>query len=162
MNEIRPEAKRMIDALDKQDAKDQIHDVMPIVELDVGDLYNTQFGQVPVQSKIRALPYLNPEKTPVVGIRAYVLVNVYADGTAIAIHKAWKYAYSEKEPTLDGCPVKKQGKNECVVKFYLLGCKHEYEERNDLAIDYNITLLSMDHFVICKKCAHHYVVNSSD
>ena len=165
---ISEKAQQMIDVLDKQDVmleKGEMVDVMPIVELNVQDLYRTSFGTQPVESKTRKLPYLNPDKRQTgAWSHAYVQVHVYQDGTAIAIHKGWLYAYSENEMTLDGCPKKapKPMTNECVVKFYLLGCNHEYEEQSHHAKDYGVTLLSMDHLHVCKKCNHQFVVNTSD
>ena len=165
---ISEKAQQMINALDEQDSlleQGKLVDVMPIVELNTQELYQTKFGTQPVESKIRKLPYLNPDKRQV-GAWGwdYVQVNVYEDGTAIAVSRGWLYAYRSDEMTLDGCPKisPKPMKNECVVKFYLLGCKHEYEEQSHNAQEYGVTLLSMDHLHVCKKCKHQFVVNTSD
>jgi len=50
------------------------------------------------------------------------------------------------------------------VKFYLIGCKHEYREMGrDEAAEHNITgLFRTEHTHICDKCGHTYVVDSSD
>lgn len=144
--------------------------LLPIVELDAEDLANTKFSEKPVDSRIRSLPYLNTEGKHIgVWSRAYVLVNVYEDGTAIAIQRTWKYDYAydhmrNNAMTLDGSPTKSPApmKNEMTVKFYLIGCKHEYAEQSSNAKDFGIVLLSMDHLHVCSKCGHKYVVNTSD
>lgn len=162
-------AELMIQQLDAQDAAlsdgELLENILPIRELSPMELAYTKFGENPAQTLIRQLPYLKPDKTQAgEWNRAYCLVHVYNDGTAIAISREWKYAYRADQMTLDGNPVKSPGvgKNDMTIKFYLIGCKHEYEEQSYNAKDYGVSLLSMDHLHVCKHCKHQFVVNTSD
>ncbi len=139
-------------------------DVIPIREVTQEDLANTLYAaDMPEHSGYYSLPLLNTDGTRTGGF-GYVgaIVDVYGDGTAIARVREWKYAYRDNEPTPDGRkPEVKRGENHMVVRFYLLGCKHEYEERPWEASEKGITLYSHDHYHVCKKCGHSYLVDSS-
>jgi hypothetical protein len=155
----------MIDMLEEQSASCHYSnasvDLIPIREVTMEDLASTLYAsEWPEHSGHYSLPLLNADGTRAGGF-GYVsaLVDVYRDGTAIARTREWKYAYREEEPTPDGRkPEVKRGENHMVVRFYLLGCQHQYEERNDL---YKGTLYSHDHYHVCKKCGHSYLVDSS-
>jgi hypothetical protein len=140
-------------------------DVVPIREINQEELAGTMFAsEMPDHTNYYSLPLLNTDGTRVGGF-GYIsaLVDVYRDGTAVARTREWKYAYRENEPTPDGRkPEVKRGENHMVVRFYLLGCKHEFEERPDLARDRGITLYSHDHYHVCKNCGHSFLVDSSD
>ena len=140
---------------------DKPADLIPIREVTQEDLANTLYAaDMPEHSGYYSLPLLNTDGTRTGGF-GYVgaIVDVYGDGTAIARTREWKYAYREDEPTPDGRkPEVKRGENHMVVRFYLIGCKHEYEERNDL---YEGTLYSHDHYHVCNNCGHSYLVDSS-
>lgn len=168
-------AKEMIERLDALDVAchkgdDTTSLLLPVTELSSEELAWTSFSDRAVETKTRQLPYVNAEGKPIGAFsRAFVVVDVYSDGTAIARHRTWAYDYyyDHQMPnvlTLDGKPKKSPGagKNHMTVKFYLLGCKHEYEERNDRAAEFNLTLFHCDHLNICKKCGHRFVTNSSD
>lgn len=139
-------------------------DIIPIREVTPEDLANTLYAsEMPEHSNYYSLPLLKTDGTRVGGF-GYIsaIVDVYRDGTAIARTREWKYAYRENEPTPDGRkPEVKRGENHMVVRFYLLGCKHEYEERPWEASEKGITLYSHDHYHVCKKCGHSYLVDSS-
>lgn len=140
-------------------------ELIPIQEVDAQELANTMFAsEMPEHTNYYSLPLLNMDGTRVGGF-GYVsaIVDVYRDGTAIARTREWKNGYRPGEPTPDGknryCS---RMENHMVVRFYLLGCKHEYEERPDLAREQGVALYSHDHCHVCKKCGHSYLVDSSD
>ena len=144
---------------------DQHSELIPIREITQEDLANTLWSNERAEhTDYYSLPLLKTDGTRAGGF-GYIsaIVDVYRDGTAIARTREWKYAYREDEPTPDGRKSEvKRGENHMVVRFYLLGCKHEYEERNDLARERGITLYSHDHYHVCKKCGHSFLVDSSD
>lgn len=139
-------------------------ELIPIREICAQELANTLWAsELPEHTNYYSLPLLNTDGTRVGGF-GYVsaIVDVYRDGTAIARTREWKYAYREDEPTPDGSRREvKRGENHMVVRFYLLGCRHEYEERPWEAADKGITLYSHDHYHVCKNCGHSYLVDSS-
>jgi len=139
-------------------------ELIPIREVTQEDLANTLWSNERAEhTDYYSLPLLNTDGTRVGGF-GYIsaIVDVYRDGTAVARTREWKYAYRDNEPTPDGRkPEVKREENHMVVRFYLLGCKHEYEERNDLAKKEGITLYSHDHYHVCKNCGHSYLVDSS-
>ena len=136
-------------------------DLIPIREITQEELANTlHASEMPEHSGYYSLPLLNTDGTRTGGF-GYIsaIVDVYRDGTAIARTREWKYAYREDEPTPDGRKNEtKRFENHMTVRFYLLGCRHEYEERNDL---FGGTLYSHDHYHVCKNCGHAYLVDSS-
>lgn len=140
-------------------------DIIPIREVTQEDLANTLYAsEMPEHSGHYSLPLLNTDGTRTGGFGyANAIVDVYRDGTAIARTREWKYGFRPADPTPDGRrnEVKRDVHNYMVVRFYLLGCKHEYEERNDLARSRGITLYSHDHYHVCKSCGHSYLVDSS-
>ena len=136
-------------------------ELIPIREIDQQELANTMCAsELPEKTGYYSLPLLNMDGTRVGGF-GYVsaIVDIYGDGTAVARTREWKNGYRQGEPTPDGknryCS---KMENHMVVRFYLLGCKHEYEERPDLARE---PLYSHDHYYVCKRCAHSYLVDSS-
>jgi hypothetical protein len=140
-------------------------DPIPVQEIDAKELASTMFVcELPEKTGYYSLPLLNVDGTRVGGF-GYVsaIVDIYRDGTAIARTREWKNGYRPNEPTPDGknryCS---KNENHMTARFYLLGCKHEYEERPDLAKEQGITLYSHDHYNSCKKCGHWFVVDSSD
>jgi hypothetical protein len=139
-------------------------DLIPIREIGPEELANTlHASEMPEHSGYYSLPLLNTDGTRTGGF-GYIssIVDVYRDGTAIARTREWKYAYREDEPTPDGRRVRRRpGANRMVVRFYLLGCRHEYEERPWEAAKKGITLYSHDHYHVCKNCGHSYLVDSS-
>lgn len=138
-------------------------ELIPIREITQEELADTMFAsELPADTNYYSLPLLNKEGKRIGGF-GYIsaIVDVYRDGTAIARTREWKYAYSENEGSLDGKNEVKLGPNHMTVKFYLLGCKHEYEERSWEAAEKGITLYSHDHYHVCKNCGHSYVVDTS-
>jgi len=138
-------------------------ELIPIQEIDAQELANTMWAsELPEHTNYYSLPLLNTDGTRVGGF-GYIsaIVDVYRDGTAIARTREWKNGYRPDEPTPDGknryCS---KMENHMVVRFYLLGCKHEYEERPDFGAG-SIALYSHDHYYVCKKCSHSYLVDSS-
>lgn len=139
-------------------------ELIPIREVSQEELADTMFGsELPEHTLHYSLPLLNADGTRTGGFGYQsAIVDAYRDGTAVARTREWKYAYSADEPTLDGSRREtKRGENHMVVRFYLLGCKHEYEERSWEAADKGITLYSHDHYHVCKNCGHSFVVDSS-
>ena len=139
-------------------------EILPVQELSQDDLAWTHFSDLPAYQGIFTLPYLDEEGKPLGGFAmSYCRVMIYDDGTAIAVNRCWKY----DRMALDGKPTQKEGwhpNNKMTVKFYLIGCKHEYREMGrDEAAEHNITgLFRTEHTHICDKCGHTYVVDSSD
>jgi len=169
-------AQQMIDALNALDDACGCNDpdevskcLIPIRQATQEELAYTLFDRTPCHTQVYEFPYLKPDGTPLGGFgKQHALTHVYDDGTAIAILRCWKYDYTydhEHKGCLDGNPVKCPGpmQNEMTIRFYLLGCNHEYREGSqDEANERGITLLSMDHIHICDKCGHYTVFNSSD
>lgn len=156
-------------ACDCNDPDEVSGHLIPIRQLTQDELAWTQFCETPCHAQNYQLPMLGPDKKPIGGFcKQHAYVEVYADGTAIARLRCWKHDYTwdhEHKGCLDGNPSKSPGpcKNDMTVKFYLLGCKHEYREGSrDEANERGIVLLSMDHIHICDDCGHYFVVNSSD
>jgi hypothetical protein len=138
-------------------------ELIPIREINADELADTQFCESPEHVGFYCLPMLGRDGKPVGGFgHMTARVEVYSSGTAVARVRDWKYAYSENEASLDGKKEVRRTGNHMTVKFYLLGCKHEYEERNDLAQEKKTTLYRCEHLHSCKKCGHWYVVDSSD
>jgi hypothetical protein len=138
-------------------------ELIPIREISPEELADTSFCEEPEHVGYYCLPMLGRDGKPLGGFgHQTARVEVYRDGTAVARVREWKYAYSENEGSLDGLKEVKRGPNSMIVKFYLLGCQHEYEERNDLAAEKKTTLYRCEHLHSCKKCGHWYVVDSSD
>jgi len=139
--------------------------MVPVRELSPDDLAWTHFTDTPAYQGVFTLPYLNEDGTPVGGFGfAYCRVMVYNDGTAIALDRCWKY----DRMALDGKPNKENQptpiSNHMTVKFYLIGCKHEYREMGrEEAAEHGITgLFRTEHAHICDECGHTYTVDSSD
>lgn len=155
------------DACDYNDPADIQPLLLPIRQLSQRDLARTRFCESPVHAQTYQLPLLKPDGTPLGGFgKAYAFVEVYQDGTAIARLRCWKYDYRydhEHKGCLDGKPSKApNSRNDMTVRFYLLGCKHEYEEQSHRASEFGLTLFRTDHLHICKNCGHRFVVDSSD
>jgi len=138
----------------------------PVKRLTNEELAYTQFCEQPALSQTFQLPMILPDGTPVGGFaKQFLKVNVYQDGTAIGWHRCWKYDYRwdhENKMTVDGkpvqCPPPTNGvsHNTMVVRFYLIGCDHDYHEV------YNKGNMRCDHTYECNVCHHRYTVNSSD
>lgn len=136
---------------------------LPIKLMDAHQLASTMYAsEVPVHTGYYSLPMLNRDGTRVTFGYLTAVVDVYRDGTAIAKTREWLYAYRANEPSLDGREQQTGRDNRMVVRHYLLGCQHSYQERNDLALQQGHRLFSHDHYYVCSKCGHAYMVDSSD
>jgi len=140
-------------------------DLIPVTELTEEGLGYCNLNDTPTFQANVMLPYLNPDGTPIGGFGyAHVLVHIYNDGTAVGIHRCWKY----ERMTLDGKPNHEDkpvgpSTNHMTIKFYQLGCVHEYRGMTAEEIaERDIHLFHCDHANICEKCGHSFVVNSSD
>jgi len=140
--------------------------LFPIEELDEKSLGYSHIHCTPTFHVQAQLPYLGEDGLPIGGFGfTYCSVNIYEDGTAIAIDRRWAY----EKMSIDGKPNKKDqpqnlNSNFMTVKFYLLGCKHVYnpmsqEDQEKRGIR---GLFRTEHAYLCEKCGHHYVVDSSD
>lgn len=141
--------------------------MFPVKEATQRDLAWTEFGNhIPQFMGYASLPYIDKEGKPLGGFGfAGCHFAVYWDGTAIAWNREWKY--TEHSLTKKRHPAPKGGmwkngrsRNDMTIRFYLLGCKHQYEEVSGESIGQ--TLFRMEHANKCKKCGHTYVVDSSD
>jgi hypothetical protein len=140
---------------------DQPH--LPIKLLNAEQLANTMYAsEAPVHTGCYSLPMLNRDGTRTSFGYLIAVVDVFRDGTAIAKTREWLYAYRANEPSLDGREQQTGRENRMVVRHYLLGCQHSYQERNDLALQQGHSLFSHDHYFVCSKCGHAYMVDSSD
>lgn len=139
---------------------------LPVTLVEDHELASTLYGsEIPEHTGHYSLPLINQDGSrPAFGYLSAV-VDIFRDGTAIAKTREWKYGFRAGEPTLDGRPremSRDTRDNYMVVRHYLLGCKHAYDERNDLAEHLGYRLYSHDHLYHCGKCGHTYVVDSSD
>jgi hypothetical protein len=138
--------------------------LVPIQRLSNEELADTKFHEIPAHEEYYHLPYLKPDGKPVGGFgKALCRCLCYSDDTAIAVGRFWNYDYSydhEIKMSLDAKPIKKDNRAEMEVRFYLLGCKHEYEEKPGSTK--NLNLFRTEHLHVCSKCDHYYVVDSSD
>ena len=141
--------------------------LIPVKEMTQDELAWTQFGEhTPELTGYFSLPHKN-EKGEIDGknyLFSGVHVNIYWDGTAIAIHRCWKYE-DTRENSVSGKlhkrpKTKGMYSNDMTIRFYLLGCKHEYEEVSGQSV--GLTLFRMEHAYKCKHCSHVYAVDSSD
>ena len=94
----------------------------------------------------RTVPYLSKATgVPLAKVAARVATPPESDSITVGL---WRFD--------------ERGGNHMTVKFYLLGCAHEYEERNDLAGERKTLLYRCEHLYECKNCGHWYIVDSSD
>ena len=137
--------------------------LIPIQQISNEQLAYTSFGTYEPQfTGYIALPnILIHSKKPGMGFTGVQLM-VFCNGTAIAFDRCWKYDYSTINGTIDGKARRnrKNKQNEMTVRFFLLGCKHEYKEVSGKEVGLN--LFPMEHARKCKKCGHTYVVDTSD
>jgi hypothetical protein len=141
--------------------------MFPIKELNSSELAWTNFGNhEPQFIGYASLPYIDKNGKSVGGFGfAGCHFVIYWDGTAIAWNREWKYTNhsltKKQHPEPKGGMWKNgKSKNNMVVRFYLLGCQHKYQEVSGKSI--RQTLFRMEHANKCKKCGHTYVTDSSD
>jgi len=90
------------------------------------------------------------------GRQELVTVLVFHDGTGIAFRRCWRYDYKPGEPS--------KGPNYMLVRTYRFGCEHEYDELSQAecqkrGIEHHG---SCYHVLLCSKCGHVNVYDSSD
>lgn len=138
-------------------------------EIDQDELGNTVFcTHTPVYTGCWHFPVIRRGK-PV--SHALCHANIFWNGTGVIFYRTWKWDNGSRHSwSLDGKYHRLRGphfvqgmpRNKMTVRIYLFGCQHDYEERNDRAGELGVTLFSHDHLRICRKCGHHFVVDSSD
>lgn len=158
---------RMVEQLEQQSnscyTMDSDLKPLSIKRMNQDDLAGTLYAsELPEHTGHYALPLLNRDGSRTSFGYITAVVDVYRDGTAIAKTREWRYGYRADEPSVDGCARETGRDNKMTVRHYLIGCQHQYVERNDLAVERGHRLFSHDHYYSCDLCGHAYMVDSSD